>query len=187
VTESDTRSVILEGVTRILATRGLSGVTMRAVAQEADVALGLMNYHFDDKASLIAAALERVGEQDADLVRPAPPGIDPTTHLRAALRRVVDAPFLEPGYLGLRLQLWSLAPVDGRYSQINRAAQLRYRDGLRALIAAARPDLDKTELDNRAADVLVIQNGMWLTSILIPDTPTIERGIAQCERVIFAE
>lgn len=181
--EPDTRTTILDAVTRVLAGRGLSGVTVRAVAEEAGVAVGLMNYHFDGKDSLIAATLERVGEQDGALVAPADHGADPVTHLRSALRRVVDAPWLDPGYLGLRLQLWSLAPVDDRYADINHRAQVRYRNGLRQLIADACPDAADAELDRRAADVLVIQNGMWLTWILIPDQAAIDRGVRRCEQI----
>ena len=41
---------------------------MRAVALEAGVSLGLVNYHYHDKAGLIAAALRRIGEQDLTLL-----------------------------------------------------------------------------------------------------------------------
>ena len=38
----------------------------------------------------------------------------------------------------------------------------------------------------RAADVLIVQNGMWLTSILIPDRATIDRGVRRCEAIALA-
>lgn len=186
VIETDTRTAILDAVTRVLARKGLAGVTVRAVAHEAGVAVGLMNYHFDGKNGLIAAALERVGAQDAELVAPAGPDDEPVAHLLDALRRVVDDPWLEPAYLGLRLQLWSLAPVDAVYAEINHRAQVGYRNGLRQLIADAMPELDDEELERRAADVLIVQNGMWLTSILIPDRATIERGVRHCEAIALA-
>lgn len=186
VTQPDTRTAMLDAVTRVLARKGLAGVTVRAVAEEAGVAIGSMNYHFDGKDSLIAAALERVGAQDAELVARGGPNADPVAHLLEALARVVDDPWLEPGYLGLRLQLWSLAPVDPVYAEINHRAQVGYRNGLRELIADAVPTLDDDELDRRAADVLIVQNGMWLTSILIPDRATIERGVRRCEAIALA-
>ena len=37
---------------------------MRAVAREARVSLGLVNYHYEDKTSLIGAALHRIEEKD---------------------------------------------------------------------------------------------------------------------------
>lgn len=177
---------IIDGVLAVLARAGISGVSMRAVSREAGVALGLVNYHFEDKTSLIAAALRRIGEQDAELVSPTV-GLDPGAGLRAALRRVVDDEFLRQDYLALRLQLWSLAPVEPQFAEINHQAQVRYRGGLEQLIAAAGPDLGPAETARRAADILVIQNGMWLTSILIADRAAIERGVRRCEAIAFAE
>ena len=177
---------ILDAVITILGRGGISAVNMRAVAKEAEVALGLMNYYFDDKTSLIAAALRRLGEQDAHLVEPVGDAA-PDEQLRHALQRVVSEEFLRPDYLGLRLHLWSLAPVEPEFARINQLAQTRYRDGLASLIAAARPELPAPEVAKRAADILVIQNGMWLTSILIVDADAIERSVRRCEEIAFAD
>lgn len=183
---SDKEELMLDAVITVLARGGIAAVSMRAVAKEAGVALGLLNYYFDDKTSLIAAALRRVGDLDAALVAPVD-GLDPVQQLRQALRRVADAEFLSADYLGLRLQLWSLAPVEPRFAEINHRAQTRYRDGLADLVAAARPDLDSAEVGRRAADILVTQNGMWLTSILIVDPESIARSVQRCEQIAFDE
>jgi AcrR family transcriptional regulator len=60
----DRQARILEAVLGLLARQGISGVSMRSVAREANVALGLVNYHYADKTSLIGAALRRIEEQD---------------------------------------------------------------------------------------------------------------------------
>ena len=49
----DRQARILEAVLRLLSRHGISGVSMRAVAREAGVALGLVNYYYADKTSLI--------------------------------------------------------------------------------------------------------------------------------------
>ncbi|MEO8107052.1 MAG: TetR family transcriptional regulator [Actinomycetes bacterium] len=176
---------ILDAVLAVLARDGISGVSMRAVAREGGVALGLMNYYFNDKTALIAAALRRLGEQDAELVEPVL-GCDAREQLVRSLRRVAADEFLSGDYLALRLQLWALVPVDPVYASINRDAQERYRDGLAALIAVANPVLDASEVARRAADVLVIQNGIWLTSLLIVDRPAIDRAVGRCEEIALA-
>lgn len=181
---ADKREAILEAALAVLARDGISGVTMRAVAREADVALGLATYHFDDKAGLVAAALERIADGDARLVE-AGDHADPADALRAALHRVADPELLSVQYLALRLQLWSLAGVDERYASINQAAQRRYLAGLVELLRAARPDLDDVEIERRANDILIVQNGVWLTSVLIPDPATIARSIEHTERIAF--
>lgn len=157
---------------------------MRAVAREASVAVGLAHYHYDGKTALISAALRRVGEQDMELVTPVD-GLTADTQLRTSLRRAVDPTFLTPEYLSLRLQLWSLAGVDPIYAEINQAAQRRYLDGLAALLAAVRSDLDSAEIARRATDILTTQNGVWLTAVLITDPAAVERSLARTEELAF--
>jgi len=142
---------------------------MRAVAREADVAVGLTNYHFDNKVALICAAASG----------------DAATQLRDSLRRALDPSFLRTDYLSLRLQLWSLAGVDEKYATINQAAQRNYLTHLADLVAAARPDLDRREVDQRAVDILVTQNGVWLTAVLITDEAAVARALAHCEARAF--
>lgn len=176
---------ILDAVLAVLARDGISGVSMRAVARQAGVALGLMNYYFADKTSLIAAALRRLGDQDAQLVEPQE-GLPPREQLVRSLRRVVGDEFLSGDYLALRLQLWALAPVDPLFASINQEAQERYRDGLAQLVALASPHLEPEEAAQRAADILVVQNGLWLTSMLIADRDAIDRSVRRCEKIALA-
>ena len=173
---------ILEAVVDLLARKGISGVSMRAVAREAGVALGLVNYHYEDKTSLIAAALRRIEEQDLAMVAP-DESLSPDQRLRSALRRFADPEFLTTDYLSLRLQLWALARAHEDFARINTEAQKRYRDGLASLIRDARPDLSRAECVRRAADVDVVQNGVWLTALLGLDRASVKRSIARCEEI----
>jgi AcrR family transcriptional regulator len=179
----DRRSLILDAVLRLLARDGIAGVSVRAVAREAGVALGLVHYYFGDKTALISAALRMIEEQDLQIVDPA--GTDPERRLRSALRRVADAEFLTTEYLSLRLQLWALAQANEEYAEINSTAQSRYRSRLAELIKEARPAPSRRECDQRAADVDVIQNGVWLTALLGLDRASIRRSVARSEEIAF--
>jgi AcrR family transcriptional regulator len=159
---------------------------MRAVAGEAKVALGLVNYYFDDKTSLIAAALRRIEEQDIAIVEP-DPMLPPDERVRTSLRRVADPEFLTTEYLSLRLQLWSLAQADEAFARVNTEAQARYRARLAALIRAARPGLSLAECRKRAADVDILQNGMWLTALLGLDRASIRRTVARSEEIALRQ
>lgn len=184
--KADRQALILQAVLRLLSRHGISGVSMRAVAGEAGVALGLVNYYYEDKTSLIRAALRRMEEQDVALVTPDPalPAVD---QLRAALRRVVEPQFLTTEYLSLRLQLWALAPAHEDFAGINSAAHKRYRAGLASLIHAARPDLPRAECARRAADIDILQNGVWLTALLGLDKAALRRSVARCEEIALAD
>jgi AcrR family transcriptional regulator len=155
---------------------------MRAVAREAEVALGLVNYYYEDKASLIAAALRRIEEQDLAILEP-DPALAPQERLRSALRRVANPEFLTTEYLSLRLQLWALAQAGEEYGDINTTAQRRYRDALASLIRAARPELTRAECNRRAADIDILQNGMWLTALLGLDRASIRRSVERSEEI----
>jgi AcrR family transcriptional regulator len=181
----DRQSRILEAALDLLSRHGIAGVSMRSVAREAGVALGLVNYYYDDKTSLIRAALHRVDEHDLLLVTP-DPELAPDEQLRTSLRRVAGADLLTTKYLSLRLHLWALARADEGYAEINAAAFDRYIDGLAALVANAMPGLSRDECRDRASDIVVIQNGMWLTSLLGVDSESIERSIARTEEIAFA-
>ena len=182
----DRQARILEAVLRLLSLQGISGVSMRAVAREAGVSLGLVNYYYEDKTSLIRAALHRIEEQDIAIVEP-DLTLEPEERLRAALKRVADPEFLTTEYLSLRLQLWALARVHEDFERINTVAQKRYRTGLAALIRAARPGLSRGECNKRAADIDVVQNGLWLTALLGLDRASIRRSVTRCEEIALAD
>ena len=181
----DRKAQILTGVLQVLAREGIAGVSMRAVAREAGVALGLVHYYFDDKTSLIAAALRQVEEQDLAIVQ-SDGDLLPERRLVAALRRVAEPQFLTTEYLSLRLQLWALAQVSSDYAEINTSAQSGYRAELANLIRAARPDLTRHECNRRAADIDVLQNGMWLTALLGLDRASIKRSIDRTVEIATA-
>jgi TetR/AcrR family transcriptional regulator, cholesterol catabolism regulator len=181
----DRQALIVEAAIGLLSRHGISGVSMRAVAREAGVALGLVHYYYDDKTNLIAAALRRVEEQDIAIVEP-DSALRPEKRLRTALRRVADPEFLTTEYLSLRLQLWALAQAHETFAQINTEAQRRYREGLAALISAARPGLSRAECARRAADIDILQNGMWLTALLGLDRASIRRTVKRSEEIALA-
>ncbi|WEB38366.1 TetR family transcriptional regulator [Streptomyces yunnanensis] len=56
---------IVEATERVIAARGIEGLTHRAVAEEAGVPLGATTYHFATKDDLIEAALRRAHERYA--------------------------------------------------------------------------------------------------------------------------
>lgn len=182
----DRQEQILDAVLHLLADQGVAGISHRSVAREAGVAHGLVGYYYDDKVGLIAAALRRIGEEDVDLIE-VDAALEPMERLRLALRRVADPEFLTTDYLSRRLQLWSLANADTQFDEINAEAHRRYRQALAALIRAARPDLSATECRRRAADINVVQNGLWVTALLGLDRPSVERAIERCEEIALAD
>lgn len=180
----DRQEQILGAAIAILGRDGISGVSVRSVAREAGVAHGLVAYYFKDMHGLIEAALKRVEREDLAILDPEA-SLSPRGQVSSVLRRIIRPEFLTTEYLSLRLQLWALAQADEEFARINATAQRRYRDRLARLIELAIPGLDRTEAKRRAADIDIIQNGIWLTALLRIDKASLARATARCEQIAF--
>ncbi|MBL8383856.1 MAG: TetR/AcrR family transcriptional regulator [Burkholderiales bacterium] len=78
-----TRERILDAAERLFSEHGIDGVSMRAIAAEAEATLALANYHFGTKESLYRAVFER---------RIAPVSAERRAALAAVMRRDRPAP-----------------------------------------------------------------------------------------------
>jgi AcrR family transcriptional regulator len=81
------RDHILDAATRVFATRGFNGATIRDIAHAAGVADGTIYNYFDNKDALLFAILDRLNEterRERDLTRPA--GADPREFVRGYVR-----------------------------------------------------------------------------------------------------
>lgn len=65
----DRRTELADAALAVVASKGLKGLTHRAVDAEAGAAVGTTSNYFRSRAALVAAAVDRVEEQDAQLLR----------------------------------------------------------------------------------------------------------------------
>ena len=119
----------------------------------------------------------------ADVMNAQVPGLDPREQLVAALKRVAEPALLTQEYLALRLQLWSLATAHPDFAAINARAHERYRARLTDLVREAQPSLSRAECRARAADVDVVQNGLWLSALLGVDRAAVRRALERTEAI----
>jgi AcrR family transcriptional regulator len=63
VDHDERRSAIADGLLRLAARDGVHAVTMRAVADEADVSTRLVQYYFGTKAELLFFAMQKLAQQ----------------------------------------------------------------------------------------------------------------------------
>jgi AcrR family transcriptional regulator len=181
---SGTQEQILDAVISCIVEGGIAGVSMRAVADGADVSLGLLNYHFDGKQALIASAFQLVCDR---LLVSAMDTLDGVVgaedRVRAFVRGSAHDEFLAPEYLRLRLVLWAAGRLDPEIG----AADLRFYEEyvvrMADLIVAACPGVDAAGARTRADDVSLIQNGLWLNWARFGDREALERGLRRCEDI----
>ena len=181
---TDTQGQILDAVLTVIVRQGIRSLSFRAVAAEADVALGLLNYHFDDKESLIRAAYQHAAQRLMESSRTAATGTGSRDQaVRSFIRGVFGQEFLDADYLALRLSLWSVARSEPTVAAINAEIYETYLAELSALIAAARPELEGVHSLRRASDVMTIQLGLWVAWTLRHDDEALERCLKRCESI----
>lgn len=103
--------------------------------------------------------------------------------VRAYIRGAFRGEFLDPQYLALRLALWAISRTDSEIETVERHLYERYVLQMTDLIAKARPNLSRREARNRATDVIVTQNGLWLDWARHADHHDLDRGLARCDDI----
>ncbi len=185
---SESQEQILDAAMSCISRDGIDGASMRSVAKEADVSLGLLSYHFDGKQDLIKAAFQLATDRVFDVAVAA---IDPddgaAEQVRAFVLGAFHDDFLADDYLSMRIVLWAIARTDPTIAEVEEALYLRYTDRLAGLIAASDPELSVAAARARATDVVVTQNGLWLNWARHHDTGDLERGLRLCERLALGD
>lgn len=154
---------------------------MRGVADEANAALGSLQYHFDDKDDLVNGAFTLLVERMVEVSLFAVSDVeDPTERVIAFIRAAFSPEIMDSDFLPLRLTLWAAAPSRPDIAAINEALHQHYLDRLSSLITEARPSMSQAEADRRATDVMIAENGMWLRWIISQKHDELRRCIEYC-------
>ena len=144
---SSRRAGILEATLRVIAGRGVDGVTHRAVALEAGVPAAATTYYFDSKEALVEEALELVIDRSTALVRRHAEGAPPAGPAEL-VDRLVDLVALQvtdrEAPLAAQYELMLEAGRRERLRPLAERWETIYMAALTALVAGAglpRPQL----------------------------------------------
>ena len=184
VARTDSQEQILDAAMACIVRDGMDGASMRNVAREADVSLGLLSYHFDDKRALIEAAFRLATDRLLDATLESLDGVKGTeARVQAYVRGAFHGEFLEPDYLALRVALWAIARTDDDIASAERHLYERYASKLASLIRESQPGLTEEAAKDRSTDIIVIQNGLWLNWARHHDLRDLERGLDRCDSI----
>jgi AcrR family transcriptional regulator len=104
---------IVEAAARVVATRGVHGATIRAIAAEAGVSTGYLTHYFEDKHALMVRLLEHTNAGAARRVEAASARGDAITRLRAAVDAVLPLDPARRREWEVWVAMWGLAsPAD---------------------------------------------------------------------------
>jgi AcrR family transcriptional regulator len=179
------RDSLVEATLRSLAAHGHDGASVRRIAAEAGVSVGLINHHFASIDELIACAFEKVSagivQQLLDRMAEAPPS--PRARLNAFFRASCSPPMLDPDLLSVWVVFWSMV----RHSPVMQETQRRTFAEYRAVIEqhlvdyAAEIAISPADMRLSAIGLSAMLDGIWLELCLNPAAFTPQEGVMLCE------
>lgn len=156
------RQSLIEATARVLAEKGASGVSVRAICAEAGVSPGLLRHYFAGVSDAIAETYRWTGRQiDAALQGAVDgAGADPRARLIAYLTANFRPPIASRELLASYVALWSLTRSDPAIAAVRAEVNSAFRAGLEDLLLAYRADLADVRLVAVALTSLI--DGLWL-------------------------
>jgi TetR/AcrR family transcriptional repressor of bet genes len=179
------RESLVDAAIRCLAAHGHEGVSVRRIAAEAGVSVGLINHHYSSIDQLIAHAYQKVASgivsQLLAVVASAPP--EPRARLGAFFRASCSPLVLDPDLLGVWVVFWSMIKHSPVMRETQRSTFAAYRAVIEADLAAYAAELRLASVDVKlsAIGLSALLDGIWLELCLNPAAFSPEEGIRLCE------
>ncbi|BAN46708.1 TetR/AcrR family transcriptional regulator [Metapseudomonas resinovorans] len=175
------REHLVRAALRCLVAEGHAGISVRRIAKEANVAVGLINHYFGSIDALVAQAYETLASEVSQRLQASidAAGPTPSARLEAYLTCYFSPVTLDPDLLSPWVVFWSLI----RHSpQVNQAHERTYGGSLvlleKLLCGLAREEgftIAKPRL--AAIGLSAMLDGLWLEWCLNPDNFSAEEGL----------
>ena len=174
---NDMRAQIINAAHRILAEQGYDATTIKAIAQAAGVAPGLVHYYFANKEALLIAVLKEASTQYTQAMQQLPAASDSQlaeAGLAEPRRRVTQ----QPAWYRLRYELFALGLRNHALEQGTSDLLANGRAGIRTLIERLTPgERDPQQDEALAAILLACFDGLALQQLVDP-TFNLDRAYA---------
>lgn len=158
------RAKLIEAAYAVLAERGYEATSVKAVAQAAGVAPGLIHYYFASKEDLLAAVVEDAAERYAEEMRQLRESLPPAQALAAAIAARKRRVEMEPDRERLRVELFALGVRHPALRPAVARVLATGRAGVAQMFASTGQPLD-----DGAAALLAMLDGVALQRLLDPD------------------
>lgn len=160
------RNSLLEAAVVVIAKQGLTGVTIRNIAEQAKCSYGVVAFHFKSKDGVILAALDHMlAEYEAhfDKLKAAAPG--PAQVLTAMLHSDFDSQVSSVKRMSVWISFWAEAARVKSYRTRCAEQKLRYNAIAAEAIAelAAQRDM-VVDAERIARSLNAMIDGFWISS-----------------------
>jgi len=186
----DRRQALIDATIASLRRHGHEGLSVRRIAAEAGVSLGLINHHFPNKNTLVAESYRYFSQQLTEgfraAVLQAPP--EPRARLRALFEAVFSRPNLDPQVLTAWIQFWGLFRDSPEIRRVHDKVGRGYGELLRLLLSELLESTKRPRFDLRLAAIglTALLDGLWLEWCLDPKNFRPEEAVGLCEAWIEA-
>ncbi len=181
---AERRAEIVAAALDILRDGGAAGLTARAVAARAGMALGQVTYHFRSMDDLLVETHRRASADlaAATAAEVAQAGASAADRLRAFLHAGFRTEFLTPAYLRLRIELWAAARHHPALAKTEAALYAGYRADLSAHLAALAAEAggDPAEVPALTDAIMALLDGLWLDALRRGPGTAVAAGLAAC-------
>lgn len=192
--EPERREAILAGAYRVAARERLGGLSMRAVAEEAEVSKGLVFYHFSDRETLLLALLDWMLDQGPRLQVPAVegwPDMHPARRLMALVGHQVAVLEERRERAELFLDFWVMGTGVPEIQDRIRAAFDRYREEFqpytREVVEALPERFRNGDAEGLAAVVVSFIEGCALQMIADPSRFDVGRYMGAVHGLVLGD
>ena len=181
---ADRRQHLGEAVLRCILKNGSAGLSVRQIAAEAGVSLGLIRYHFGEFDELIAYAFDMTTDAffqsiDAALERAGPSA---QARLDAFIGVSFSPPMLDRNVLGVWVVFWGLILHSRRMGGAQRREYSLYLalvEGLLSALAAAE-GISIRSIKLASVGFTALMDGLWLAWCLNPSAFQPAQGVSLC-------
>ncbi len=172
ISAHDRREALIEATIASLKRRGHEGLSVRRIAHEARVSIGLINHHFPNKGALVAESYRRFSRQLAAGFRAAVERAprDPRARLRAFIKAVFSRPNLDPQVLTAWVVFWGLFRQSPDMQRVHDAEGRGYGELLAELMGDLAQHSGRSRSEARLATIglTAMLDGLWLEWCLYP-------------------
>jgi AcrR family transcriptional regulator len=182
---SDRREALVDATIESLKRYGYEGLSVRRIAAEAGVSIGLINHHFPNKDSLVAESYRAFSRRLAATFEKAveTAGADPRARLKAYLEAFFSGPNLDPQVLTAWVVYWSLVQVSPQMRAVRDEEGRGYGEVLGRLLSDAARARGGAAVDVEKAVIglTALLDGLWLQLCLDPTSIRPKEAAALCD------
>jgi hypothetical protein len=134
-----------------------------------------MDELLSETCRLASEALRHVPDQELDSA-----GLDPWVRLERFLRAGFAKKILDPGWLRMRVDLWSAALTHPGTAETERALYMRYRLALEGHLRACGPATERAAVRSLADAEMALLQGLWRDVLRRGDLDAVQNGLGAC-------